>query len=289
MKIVMCASEAVPFAKTGGLADVAGALPLALEKEGQEVIVVMPGYKTVHANQGLGIKKLRDGLSWAMLGKAIKAYFIDHDFYFNRDGLYGDKGGDYIDNLDRFSYFCRRALDLLKEISFRADIIHCHDWQSALVPVYLKSMTYSTDPFYKGMRTVFTIHNIGYQGLFSKDEFPKLGLSWSFFNIEGLEYYDRINCLKGGIVFSDVINTVSQTYSREICTKEFGFGLEGVLAQRKSSLFGILNGLDYSIWDPAIDPFIAAKYSVDNISGKAPVRRPCKRYATSLSKRIYPL
>jgi len=269
MKIVMCASEIVPFAKTGGLADVAGALPLALEKAGHEVIVVMPGYKTVHAKTALSIKNVRPGLSIAEIGKAIKVYLIDHDFYFNRDALYGDKTGDYIDNIDRFSYFCRRTLDLLKEINFKADIVHCHDWQSAMVAVYLNSTAYSTDQFYKSMRTVFTIHNIGYQGLFSKDEFPKLGLAWNFFGVDSLEYYAQINFLKGGIVFSDVINTVSDTYSKEICTKEFGFGMEGILDKRKDALFGIINGLDYSIWDPAVDNLIASKFSAKNISGKS--------------------
>jgi starch synthase len=289
MKIVMCASEVVPFAKTGGLADVAGALPAALEKAGHEVIVVMPGYKTVHAKANLSIKQLRDGLSVAAIGKAIKVYFIDHDFFFGREALYGDKGGDYIDNIDRFSYFCRRTLDLLKEINFKADIIHCHDWQSAMVAVYLKSMTYSTDPFYKAMRTVFTIHNIGYQGLFSKDEFPKLGLAWNFFGVDSLEYYDQVNFLKGGIVYSDVINTVSDTYSKEIRTKEFGFGMEGILDKRQDSLFGIINGLDYSIWDPAADNSIAAKFSAKDQAGKAICKEDLQKICKFPLKKNVPL
>ena len=289
MKIVMCASEVVPFAKTGGLADVAGALPAALEKAGHEVIVVMPGYKAVHASASVKIKQVREGLSVANIGKDIKVYFIDHDFYFNRDSLYGDKSGDYIDNIDRFSYFCRRALDLLKEIGFKADIIHCHDWQSALVPVYLRSVTYSTDPFYKAMKTVFTIHNIGYQGIFSKDEFPKIGLSWNFFDMETLEYYENINFLKGGIVFSNVINTVSDTYSKEIRTKEFGFGMEGILDKRSDSLFGIINGLDYSIWDPAADKFILAQFSSKDLSGKAACKEDLQKLCKFPAKKNVPL
>jgi starch synthase len=289
MKIVMCASEVVPFAKTGGLADVAGALPAALEKAGHEVIVVMPGYKAVHASASAKIKQVREGLSVANIGKNIKVYFIDHDFYFNRDSLYGDKSGDYIDNIDRFSYFCRRSLDLLKEIGFKADIIHCHDWQSALVPVYLRSVTYSTDPFYKAMKTVFTIHNIGYQGIFSKDEFPKIGLSWNFFDMETLEYYENINFLKGGIVFSDVINTVSDTYSKEIRTKEFGFGMEGILDKRSDSLFGIINGLDYSIWDPAADKFIAAQFSAKDLAGKAACKEDLQKLCKFPVKKNVPL
>jgi starch synthase len=289
MKIVMCASEVVPFAKTGGLADVAGALPIALEKAGHEVIIIMPGYKAVHAKTALAIKDVRPGLSVGAIGKSVKVYFIDHDFYFNRDALYGDKAGDFIDNIDRFAYFCRRSLDLLKEIDFKADIIHCHDWQSAMVPVYLKSMTYSADPFYKAMRTVFTIHNIGYQGLFSKDEFPKLGLAWNFFGVDTLEYYEQVNFLKGGIVFSDVINTVSDTYSREIRTKEFGFGMEGILDKRKESLFGIINGLDYSIWDPAADNFIAAKFSAKDPAGKAACKEDLQKFCKFPVRKDVPL
>ncbi|MCU0651241.1 MAG: glycogen synthase GlgA [Candidatus Omnitrophica bacterium] len=289
MKIVMCASEVVPFAKTGGLADVAGALPAALEKAGHEVIVVMPGYKQAHAQAASKIKQVRQGLSFASIGNAIKVYFIDHDFYFNRDALYGDKSGDYIDNIERFSYFSRRALELLKEIDFKADIIHCHDWQSALVPVYLRSSAYSTDPFYKSMRTVFTIHNIGYQGIFSKDEFPKLGLSWNFFDMESLEYYDNVNFLKGGIAFSDVINTVSDTYSKEIRTKEFGFGMEGILDKRKDSVFGIINGLDYSIWDPAKDTFIPKQFSAKDLSGKAACKEDLQKLCKFPVKKNIPL
>ncbi|MCX5706892.1 MAG: glycogen synthase GlgA [Candidatus Omnitrophica bacterium] len=266
MKIVVCASEVVPFAKTGGLADVAGALPLALEKEGQEVIIVMPRYKAIDPVK-FGLKRLKDDISYSVTGKNIKVYFIEKDEYFNRDGLYGDKNGDHKDNLDRFAYYCRRTLSLLKEINFKPDIIHVHDWQAALIPVYLKAIC-ANDPFYKNTHTILTIHNIGYQGLFLKEEFPKLGLDWSLFNIEGLEFYDKINILKGGMEFSDIINTVSPTYAKEIQTKEFGFGLEGVLNRRRDSVFGILNGLDYNIWNPETDKFIAKNFSAQEPEGK---------------------
>ncbi len=267
MKIVMCASEVVPFAKTGGLADVAGALPLALEKSKQEVIIIMPRYKAVDSAK-FNLKKIKEGVLLGSLGSGIKVYFIENDGYFNRDGLYGDKNGDHRDNLERFSYYCRRSLELLKELNFKADIIHCHDWQSSLVPVYLKNV-FNRDPFYKNMRTVLTIHNIGYQGLFAREEFPKLGLDWSLFGIDGLEFYGKINILKGGMLFSDVINTVSPTYAKEIQTKEFGFGLEGVLNKRRDALFGILNGLDYDIWNPETDKFIAENFSSADPAGKA--------------------
>lgn len=278
MKIAICASEVVPFAKTGGLADVAGALPLELELLNQEVIIIMPRYKTIQEPK-FSIQRLKSDISYSLIGKNIKVYFIEKDLYFARDGLYTDKTGDYKDNLDRFSYYSRRTLELLKEINFKADIIHCHDWQSALICVYLKTL-YRDDPFYKNSKTILTIHNIGYQGLFSKDEFPKLGLDWKYFNMEMLEFYGKINLLKAGIVFCDIINTVSPTYSREIQSKEFGYGLEGILTKRKEDVFGILNGLDYSIWNPRTDKFIIKNYSLENIEdkykNKEDLERVCK-------------
>ncbi|MBM3255249.1 MAG: glycogen synthase GlgA [Candidatus Omnitrophica bacterium] len=278
MKIAICASEVVPFAKTGGLADVAGALPFALEDAGQDVIIIMPKYKSIQEPK-FKISKVRQGASYSTIGKDIKVYFIENEAYFNRDSLYGDKNGDYPDNLSRFSFFSRTALDLLKEINFKADIIHVHDWQSCLVPVYLKTL-YKDEPFYKKMRTVLTIHNIGYQGLFNREEFPKLGLDWGLFNMEGLEFYGKVNILKGGMIFSDIINTVSEAYSREIQGKEFGYGLEGVLAKRKDDLFGILNGLDYTIWNPQDDKFILENFSsadpADKHKDKTDLQAFCK-------------
>jgi starch synthase len=287
MKIAMCASEVVPFAKTGGLADVAGALPLALESLGQEVIICLPFYKAVQQAK-CRIQKLKEGISYTVIGQGIKVYFIEQEPYFNREGLYGDKNGDYPDNLDRFSFYCRRALDLLKEINYRPDIIHVHDWQASLLPVYLKNL-YAADNFYKNIKTVLTIHNIGYQGLFAKEEFPKLGLGWDLFGIEGLEFYGKVNILKGGIEFSDVINTVSSTYSKEIQTKEFGFGLEGLLQKRKSSLYGVINGLDYSIWNPETDKYIARNFSQQSLEGKARDKEDLQGYCKLPLKKDIPL
>ncbi len=286
MKIALCASEVVPFAKTGGLADVAGALPLALEEKNQDVIIIMPRYKSIQEGK-FKINRLKPDISYSILGQGIKVYFIENEKYFNRDNLYTDKNGDYPDNLDRFNYYCRRTLELLKEINFKPDIIHVHDWQAALIPVYLKT-TYALEPFYKNTKTVLTIHNIGYQGLFPKDEFPKLGLDWSLFNMERLEFYGKVNLLKGGIVFSDLISTVSPTYSKEIQTKEFGFGLEGILFKRKKSLFGILNGLDYSIWNPETDKFIAANFSAGNTSAKAKDKEDLQRFCSLPLKKDIP-
>jgi len=287
MKILLCASEVVPFAKTGGLADVAGALPAVLEGLGEEVIIAMPRYKTIQEPR-FKIQRLSPDISFSVIGKKIKVYFIENDAYFNRDGLYGDKSGDYKDNLDRFAYYSRRSLDLLKEINFKPDIIHLHDWQAALIPVYLKTL-YQNDKFYRNIRTVLTIHNIGYQGLFPQDEFPKLGLDWSLFNMENLEFYNQVNILKGGMVFADIINTVSSTYSKEIQTEEFGFGLEGVLSKRKRDVFGVLNGLDYSIWNPESDKFIAKNYSAVNLEGKSQNKEDLQKICGLPLKKKIPL
>ncbi len=278
MRIAVCAPEVVPFAKTGGLADVAGALPLALENLKQEVIIVMPKYKMIQ-DAGFNITKVKEGISFATVGKKIKVYFIENSRYFDRDGLYGDKNGDYPDNLERFSYYCKKTLELFKEINFRPDVIHIHDWQACLIAVYLKNL-YRKNSFYKNTRTVLTVHNIGYQGLFPKEQYPKLGLDWGLFNMDMLEFYGKVNLLKGGMVFSDTLNTVSPTYSKEIQTKEFGFGLDGILDKRRDSLFGVLNGLDYSIWNPRTDKFILRNYSAETIAdkykNKEDLQRICK-------------
>ena len=267
MKIAMVASEVVPFAKTGGLADVVGALPLVLEDCGQEVIIIMPRYKCI-TDDKFKTKRISKDVSSATLGKNIKVYFIENNQYFNRNGLYVDKNGDYKDNLERFAFFCRRALILLKEIGFAADILHLHDWQASLAAVYLKNL-YAADPFYRKMKSILTIHNLGYQGLFPKDEFVKLGLDESVFSVSGLEFYNQVNLLKGGIIFSDFITTVSPTYAEEIQTEELGFGLQGLLRERKNVLSGIVNGLDYFVWDPNTDNLIEQNFSALHIEDKS--------------------
>jgi len=267
MKIAMIASEVVPFAKTGGLADVVGALPLVLEDCGQEVIVIMPRYKCVKDGT-FKTSRVSRNVSSAVIGNGVKVYFIENEAYFNRDGLYVDKNGDYRDNLDRFSFFCRRALDLLKEIDFCPDILHLHDWQASLAAVYLKNL-YAGVPFYRKIKSILTIHNLGYQGLFAAEEFDKLGLDKGLFGVSALEFYGRINILKGGIIFSDLINTVSPTYAEEIQGEELGFGLDGLLRERKDALSGIVNGLDYYVWDPNTDRFIMQNYSIDTIDDKS--------------------
>lgn len=257
MRILFLSSEVVPFAKTGGLADVAGALPVALEYLGHEVRITMPKYKEVKAEGDT-----------AILGKGIKVHFIVNNALYNKDGIYVDANGiDHPDNLDRFSYYCRETLRLIKKEGFKPDIIHCNDWQTGLVPVYLKTL-YKDDPFFKNTKTVFTIHNLAYTGSFDPNEWEKTGLDKNLFCIDGLEYYGRFSLLKAGLVFSDIITTVSPTYAKEIQTEEFGCGMEGILRRRAQSLHGVLNGIDYGIWDPQNDKHIFKNYSYNNIDGK---------------------
>lgn len=255
MKVLFLSSEIDPFAKTGGLADVAGSLPVALERKGIALRLAMPKYRPV--------LRQKEG----RIGKEIRVDFIEQNAFYDRAGLYGENGKDYPDNLERFSFFCRKVLDLLKERNFAVDLIHCNDWQTALVPVYLKSL-YREDPFFRNVKTVFTIHNLGYQGLFPASEMGKTGLDDSYFHMESLEFYGKINVLKGGLVYADILTTVSPTYSREIQTAEFGHGLEGILFKRREDLFGIVNGIDQDLWDPAQDRAIKKQYTPENPAGK---------------------
>jgi len=255
LKILFASSEVVPFAKTGGLADVAGSLPLALEEVGMDVRVIMPRYR---------IKVKEDQTS---LARDVKVYFIRNDGYFDRQELYGDKFGDYKDNLDRFSFFSKKILETCKRELFAPDIIHCNDWQTALVPVYLNTI-YKYDPFFAKTRVLFTIHNLAYQGLFDKDEFPKIGLDWALFHVNYFEFYGKVNLMKAGIVYADAVSTVSQTYAKEMLTPKFGCGMEGVLKSREAALYGILNGIDYEAWSPEKDDKIFKKYSVQTMEDK---------------------
>ncbi len=255
MRIVFIASEIVSFAKTGGLADVCGTLPLELEALGHELMIIMPHYRVV-GNKAF----FNDRASLSTMGRGIKVFFIENKDFFDRPQLYGDSAKDYPDNLDRFTFFCREALQLLKDIGDPVDIIHCHDWQTGLIPVLLKDPL-ANDPFFIRTKTVFTVHNLAYQGLFSMEAYPKLGVDIKLFNDHQLEFYDKVNLMKAGIVFSDYVTTVSPQYAREIQTKEWGCGLEGVLQTKRSCLAGILNGLDYRIWDPEQDEHIDPPYS----------------------------
>lgn len=279
LRVLMVASEAVPFAKTGGLADVVGTLPEALRDMGVEVKVLMPYYGMVKQGQipmGCAAENLEASLGSMPLAFNVLSpasgdypfYFVERDEFFERSQLYGIPRGDYFDNLERFAFFSAAVYPFCQALGFKPDLIHCHDWQTALVPVYLKHR-WPADGYLAGTKSLLTIHNLAYQGLFPKEKYPLLGLEWSFFCIDGLEYYDKINLLKGGILCADVITTVSPHYSQEIQTEEYGYGLDGVLRTRALDLFGILNGVDYDDWSPETDKLLPATYSRDDLKGKA--------------------
>ncbi len=279
MKILQIASEVSPYSKTGGLADVSAGLPAALAASGLQVKVFSPLYCSVReAAPALTALKSRprvpsrfgemDVRLYAHRSQpGLSFYFIERDEYFDREGLYGTPEGDYFDNADRFLFFMRAALQACRLIRFRPDIIHCHDWQTGLIPVMLKS-SFLNDPFWQKSRTVFTIHNLAYQGIFPGDTMSISGLPSTLFSQEGLEFYGQMNFLKAGLIFSDRITTVSKRYALEIQTPEYGHGLDGVLQGQRARLTGILNGVDYSCWDPAVDVHIAQNYTPRDLGGK---------------------
>jgi starch synthase len=277
VRIVFVAPEGVPFSKTGGLADVVGALPKALAELGHRLEVVLPRYRMTKPGkpepemQSLTLP-LGAGLKFASIQNAgvagkVRTSLVDCPPFFDRAGLYQEEGEDYPDNAMRFAAFSLAALELTKRSATPPDIVHCHDWQTALVPIYLRNL-YQDDKFFRNTSVVFTIHNVGYQGLFPPHILPQISLHAGLFTVDSLEYYGKVNLLKGGIVFSDFITTVSRKYAEEIQTPEFGHGLEGVLRSRRGRLRGILNGVDYIAWNPATDKLIPANYSAENMSGK---------------------
>jgi len=284
MQIVFAASECVPFAKTGGLADVVGALPPELVKLGHRVTVYLPLYASVRGqlppNLRFAIRSITipfksynrfAGIVDGGKIDGVQYYFVDCPEMFDRPELYGPKGADYPDNAERFGLFCRAVLEATKLLGV-PDVFHVHDWQTALIPIYLQTV-YSVDPVLRNSRAVLTIHNAGYQGWFPPLTTEQLLLPWDIFTMDKVEQFDTFNFLKGGIVFSDMVTTVSRKYAEEIQTAEFGNGLEGVLRGRVANLRGILNGVDYAHWDPATDPHLAAPYTPKNLSGKAECRR----------------
>jgi starch synthase len=281
----MVSSEASPWAKSGGLADVLGALPQALARMGHAVATVIPGYPgTISAPAVRVIRDLRIPLGRLVYAVSIRqlesaegtVFLVDQPELFDRPGLYGDRSTDYPDNHVRFALLSKAALEISRRL-FRADIIHCHDWQTALVPAYLKDPRI-VDPTWLGVRTLLTIHNLGYQGLFPRSALAEIGLPAEFDTPAGMEFWGKVNFLKAGIVFADALNTVSEKYAEEIQTPEFGFGLEGLLRMRRGVLSGIVNGADYGRWNPETDPYIAAHYSADEIAaGDLSGKQTCKR------------
>jgi starch synthase len=279
MRILFVAAEGLPFSKTGGLADVIEALPKALAASGHEAAVVLPRYRGTHSKtvvlRGLAVPM---GASARLVTIAdggvqngVRYFFVDDPEYFDRDQLYGSGGRDYPDNAERFAEFSRASIELAKRV-WMPDVIHCHDWQAALVPVFLRTV-YASDSVVNSLPVVFTIHNMGYQGLFPKDVVEKIGLPVSLYRPDALEYWGQVNYLKAGLVFADYLTTVSRKYAEEIQTQEFGCGMEGIVKLRADRLVGILNGVDYEEWSPENDSLIAAGYSASDLSGK----QACKR------------
>ncbi len=287
MRILLASSEVAPFAKTGGLADVAGALPKALNRLGHDVRVVLPKYRMVDAEKhGLRLNlrtlpvpvagTLMDAAIWEGAIGPVPVYFIQQDEYFDREGLYQIDGRDHPDNAERFAFFSRAVLELTRSINFLPTVFHCNDWQTGLVPTYLRTI-YQRAADLRGTGVLFTIHNLGYQGLFRPAAMAAADLSQDLFNPFGVEFYGKVNFLKAGLVFSDLISTVSKKYAQEIQTEEFGAGLDGVLRSRQRDVYGILNGIDYEEWHPNRDTFIAAHFSRENLKGKAACKAALQR------------
>jgi starch synthase len=277
--ILMISSEAVPFSKTGGLGDVAGALPRALARLGHRVTLVVPRYRA--SEPGTIVERL----PLTIAGRTFEAAFMEHPIgegatavlvdcpeLYDRAELYGVGNNDYPDNAVRFAFLARAALEFAGRSAPRPDLVHAHDWQAGLAPVYLKTL-YASHPALAGVASVFTIHNLAYQGLFPPVWLPALDLGWELFSIEGMEYWGKISFLKGGVNFSEMVTTVSPRYAKEIQAAEFGFGFDGILRGRAGQVCGILNGIDTEYWDPAHDRFLPAGYDAGNLKPKQLSRR----------------
>lgn len=300
MNIVCACSECVPFVKIGGLGDVIGALPKSLKKLDHDVRIVIPLYTRKIDTKKYGLKPLIPLLQvqWgagvesfsvhtAMLADTIPVYFIDHQKYFDRDNVYGPPNSSYPDNAERFIFFCKAVLETTKALNFQPDIIHAHDWTTALLPTLLKT-AYRNDSFFYKTRSVLTIHNIDYQGVFPPYILSLAGLTWDVFTPEKMEFFGAVNILKGGIVFSDALTTVSKQYAEEIMAAPFGRGLEGVVKKHKDTLYGIVNGVDYETWNPGTDTHIAEQFSAKKINAKATCKKQLQEIA-SLPQRDVPI
>jgi starch synthase len=282
MEITFVTTELAPFVKVGGLADVSSALPKALRALGHAVTIVMPRFAALEKHGlllarrltplrfTLGDKTFEATLFDGRLASQVDLVVVDVPGFFDRPGVYGERGEDYPDNALRFAVLSRAAAELVRQraAAGRAtDVIHCNDWPTALVPAYLKALA-SQEAALASVHTVLTIHNVAHQGIFAKDVLPSLGIEWAAFTIDGIEFYGRINLLKLGVLTADVVTTVSPTYGREIQAPEYGAGLDGVLRARGESLLGITNGIDYAIWNPATDPALAARYDAEDFANK---------------------
>ena len=280
--VIFASSECEPFAKTGGMADVVSALSKELSKYGLNISIFLPFYKHIQSKKNIKIKNLNlktivrinsffkesNFFQTTLQDSNISVYLVKNDEYFFRDHLYSENGSDYPDNLERFVLFNKSILNFILMKEWNVKLIHCHDWQTALIPVYLK-LIYSNDPILKNIKTLFTIHNFGYQGIFNINEYYKLDLGWEHFTIDKMEFYGKINLLKAALIFSDAISTVSETYKKELLEKEdISKGLTFQLRAKADKFFGILNGVDYDIWDPAKDKYIKKNYDSSSLSNK---------------------
>lgn len=280
MRILMVTPEVTPFGQTGGLGEVMASLPAELVRLGLEVDVLMPKYRGINPDNFnvermpcavevcLNDQPVTGGLWKFDDPRGVRYLFLENNRYYDREHLYGTPAGDYEDNSERFVFLARAAIQLGITSEPEYDVFHAHDWQSALIPVYLRTL-YAGEPELQRAASIMTIHNLGFQGIFWHFDLPLVGLGWEHFNPREIEFYGKLNFLKSGIVFADEVNTVSTGYRNEILTREFGCGLEGVLAEKGDRLTGILNGVDYTVWNPAIDPHIAAPYNSEDLSGKA--------------------
>jgi starch synthase len=282
MNILICASEVGPFSKTGGLADVVGSLPPYLTAMGHDVRIVTPMHSSIDYSRVDWAERtavamavpVGNGEEWCAIHETRLSddrtivYLIEHHRYWDRPGIYGTGGKDYVDNAERFAFLSRAALQVCKAMHWTPDVVHAHDWQTGLIPVMLKAH-YAGDPILGKAASVFTIHNVGYQGEFYKEQIHHAKLGWEWFTPTGVEFHDRLNYMKAGISFADKVSTVSQRYATEIQTTEGGFGLDGILRSRAADLVGIVNGLDYEEWDPSIDRRITATFDADDLAGKA--------------------
>ncbi|MEQ8820275.1 MAG: glycogen synthase GlgA [Sumerlaeia bacterium] len=288
MRILFVASEASPFAKTGGLADVAGALPQALAEAGHDVRLIIPLYQSIDQWRWRLLPLLPEMVveygGRRFIGSVMRCsypcdvevpvYFVHQDEFFDRPGLYGENNRDYPDNGERFAFFCVASLWTLKGLDWKPDVIHLNDWQSGLIAPLIKHHPLMAQmEFYQSIRTLFTIHNLAYQGLFTPDVLFKTGLPGTLFSDHGAEYYGKVSTLKCGLVFADKISTVSPTYAKEIQTEEYGSGMQGVLQERAADLHGILNGIDDTVWNPATDPLLPVPYTAEDIQGKEESRQ----------------
>ncbi len=294
MQIAMVASEVAPFSKEGGLADVLGSLPAALARLGEDVCVFSPLYRGVRESardEGRPLRRACEGQLCVPMGDTevcgalwqsslpedgTRVFFLENDRYYDRDGYYTNPAdnSDYQDNSERFIFLSRGSLEALRMLHMRPDVIHGHDWHTGLVPVYVEHIY---RPDLPETATVFTVHNLAYQGIFWHWDMQLAGLPWSLFNWKMLEYYGNLSFLKAGLVGADVLTTVSKRYAKEIQTEEFGRGMDGVLRERSQDLYGIANGIDIDEWDPQTDPVVAANYSAEDLSGKAECKADLQR------------